>query len=322
LRSAGLRGHAAGNIGIPLITFVARSTPEDIYSTELSSFQLESIQNFHPTVACLLNLSPDHLDRYRAFEDYVAAKRRLFMNQKASDTAVLNADDGWSAETAGMIRSESMYFSRKREPERGAFVRGEQLLYRDDRGDRELFSAQDIQLKGSHNLENVLAASTIAIAAGASLENMRETVRAFRGVEHRLEWVAEIGGVQYFNDSKATNVDATLKSLDAFARGIHLIAGGRDKGGDFSLLQPLVEERVKHLVVLGEAAGAISEALAGTVDTQSVSSLHEAVALCRQRAVPGDIVLLAPACASFDMFENYEHRGREFKGIVRGLLEG
>jgi len=322
LRSAGLRGHAAGNIGIPLITFVPRSTPDDIYSTELSSFQLECIRNFHPPVACLLNLSPDHLDRYRGFDDYVAAKRRLFMNQNATDTAVLNADDRRSSETAGMINSKPLLFSRHREPERGAFVRGDHVLFRDDPGDQELFSTRDIQLKGSHNLENVLAASAIALAAGVSVESMKGTVRAFRGVEHRLEWVAEIAGVQYFNDSKATNVDATIKSLDAFPRGIHLIAGGRDKGGDFSLLQPMVEERVKHLVVLGEAAGSIREALAGTVEIRNASSLHEAVAFCSRRAVPGDIVLLAPACASFDMFKSYEDRGRIFKEIVLGFQEG
>jgi UDP-N-acetylmuramoylalanine--D-glutamate ligase len=195
------------------------------------------------------------------------------------------------------------------------------LIFRDDRGEQKLCITDDIRIRGTHNLENVLAASAIALSAGAIPDCVSDVVREFRGVEHRLEWVAEIHGVQYFNDSKATNVDAALKSLEAFPRSIHLIAGGRDKGGDFAALRPLVEQRVKHLILIGEAAGKMREALGEIVEISEVDNLEKAVLLCRRGSVPGDVVLLAPACASFDMFEDYEQRGRIFKQVVRRLRE-
>ena len=319
LRGSGLNGRRAGNIGIPLISYVAQSSPDDLYSTELSSFQLEGIVQLRPAVGSILNLTPDHLDRYDGFESYIEAKRRVFMNQQNSDFAVLNADDPRTAAMASAVASTPVLFSRFSVPERGACLRGDMLCYRDGAGERELFSRQDIQLKGEHNVENVLAACTIAILAGAAPESMREVIQNFKGVEHRLEWVAEIDGVQYFNDSKATNVDATIKSLEAFPGNIHLIAGGRDKGGDFTVLAPLVRQRVKQLVLIGEAAGKLRDALGGVVETTECSSLEEAVLTCRKQARPDDVVLLAPACASFDMFDNYEHRGRVFKQIVLSL---
>lgn len=319
LRGSGLNGHRAGNIGIPLISYAAQSSPEDLYSTELSSFQLEGILQLRPAVGSILNLTPDHLDRYAGFEKYIEAKRRVFMNQQNSDFAVLNADDARTAAMAKEVVSTPVLFSRRALPDRGACLRGDMLCYRSDGGERELFARQDIQLKGEHNLENVLAACTIAILAGAAPETMREVIQNFKGVEHRLEWVAEIDGVQYFNDSKATNVDATIKSLEAFPGKIHLIAGGRDKGSDFSVLARLVRKRVKHLVLIGEAAGKLRDALATLVETTESHTLEDAVLTCHKHARPGDIVLLAPACASFDMFENYEHRGRVFKQTVLGL---
>jgi UDP-N-acetylmuramoylalanine--D-glutamate ligase len=319
LRGAGLRGYAAGNIGKPLISFAATSTPDDVYAVELSSFQLETIDRLRPRVGTILNLTPDHMDRYRDYDDYVGAKRRIFMNQTAADFAVLNAEDPRTAEIAGQVASAVVLFSRLREVPHGAFFKDGRVFYRDHRGLIDLFPADLIQLKGSHNLENVLAASAISLLAGAEPDRLEGVVRGFAGVEHRLEWVAEIDGVQYFNDSKATNVDATIKSLEAFPGHILLIAGGRDKGGDFSPLRALAAQRVKHLIVIGEASGKIRDALSDVVETSGAASLQEAVLSASRKAAPGDIVLLAPACASFDMFQNYEHRGRVFKDAVRGL---
>jgi UDP-N-acetylmuramoylalanine--D-glutamate ligase len=319
LRGCGFKAYTAGNIGNPLIDFVDRGASDDVYSTELSSFQLEGIQQLRPKVSAILNLSPDHLDRYSGFEDYIAAKRRIFMNQGPGDFTVLNADDPRTAAMRDEVRSTAVLFSRRQELSSGMFVKNGKVTYRD--GDREhsLFPAADMSLRGGHNLENVLAASAVALLAGVQPASMGEVIRNFRGVEHRLEWVATIDGVDYFNDSKATNVDATIKSLEAFAGNIHLIAGGRDKASDFGVLRSLVKERVKRVVLLGEAAGKLRDALSGTAPVSEVTSMAGAVRECRNSASPGDVVLLAPACASFDMFENYEHRGRVYKEAVFSL---
>jgi UDP-N-acetylmuramoylalanine--D-glutamate ligase len=319
LRGGGLRGYTAGNIGTPLIRYAASSQDADVYATELSSFQLETIDRFRPAVAAVLNLTPDHMDRYRSFDDYIAAKRRIFMNQRAADFAVLNADDPRTAALAFEVPSTPFFFSRRGAVKRGAFVRAGELVYRGPGGDQAVCRRDDIRLKGDHNLENVLAAAAIALLGGVDAASLRDSVRGFRGVEHRLEWVADVDGVSYFNDSKATNVDATVKSLEAFPGRIHLILGGRDKGGDFATLRPLVTERVRRAVLIGEAAGKIAEALSGAAEMTRAASLPEAVAICRRRAEAGDVVLLAPACASFDMFDNYEHRGRVFKEAVQAL---
>jgi UDP-N-acetylmuramoylalanine--D-glutamate ligase len=319
LAGAGFKTHAAGNIGEPLIGFAADSISEDIYSVELSSFQLEGIHEFRPFIGSILNITPDHLDRYLGFEQYIEAKRRIFMNQKKSDYAVLNADDNWTASITDDVPSTPILFSRHKILERGAFVRNDRVVYRDEAGETELFPVSVIGLKGAHNLENVLAACTMAILAGAPSQTLEKSVREFKGVEHRIEWVSEVRGVQYYNDSKATNVDATIKSLEAFPGNILLIAGGRDKGSDFTVLKKPAQERVKHLVLIGEAAGKIGEALSDVVETSNARTMAEAVLLCSRIAQSGDTVLLAPACASFDMFENYEHRGRVFKEAVRAL---
>ena len=319
LSGAGLKARAAGNIGTPLVQFAEESTPDDIYVVELSSFQLEAISEFRPFAAALLNLTPDHMDRYDRFEDYIAAKARIFMNQTVGDFAVLNADDPRTAAMTASVRARTLLFSRTAEVSAGAFVRNGRVIFRSREGDRELFPVDAIQIRGAHNLENVLAASLLALAAGAPPESLEANIRKFRGVEHRLEYVASIDGVDYFNDSKATNVDAVIKALEAFAGGIHLIAGGRDKDGDFAALRPLVEKRVKQLIVIGEAAEKMRIALSGSTEIRNTFSLQEAVAISRAAAAPGDVVLLAPACASFDMFDNYEHRGRVFKETVRAF---
>jgi UDP-N-acetylmuramoylalanine--D-glutamate ligase len=319
LKGAGLKGSAAGNIGAPLIGFVEESSPEDIYAVELSSFQLEGIQKFRPRIAALLNLTPDHLDRYAGFDGYIAAKQRIFMNQRKTDFAVLNADDIRTAAMAKDISAQVAWFSRRTAPEVGAFIRERRVIFRDEKRELDLFGVDAVPLKGSHNLENVLAACAVAILSGAAPDSIEESIRQFPGVEHRIEFVAELEGVQYFNDSKATNVDATLKSIEAFNGNILLIAGGRDKAGDFNALRSPVRERVKHMVTIGEAAEKLKRALADVTDVGEARSMEEAVARCRQLARPGDVVLLAPACASFDMFQDYEHRGRIFKEAVRNL---
>lgn len=320
IRGAGLRGYAAGNIGAPLVGFVSNSSSEDVYAVELSSFQLEGIDRFRPFVGSILNLTPDHMDRYAGFKEYVAAKRRVFMNQKKTDFAVLNADDIETASIAAEVCSRPMLFSRLKIVNSGSFVRNGRVIYRSENGERDLFPVSDISLKGTHNLENVLAACAMAILAGARPETFAESIKKFKGVEHRIEWVAESNGVQYFNDSKATNVGATIKALEAFPGNILLIAGGRDKGSDFTVLKSLVRQRVKHLVLIGEAAGKIRNALSDAADASEANSMREAVSICRSLAQPGDVVLLAPACASFDMFQDYEHRGRVFKDAVRAEI--
>jgi UDP-N-acetylmuramoylalanine--D-glutamate ligase len=319
LAGAGLSGYAAGNIGAPLIGFVDDSSPEDIYAVELSSFQLEGIQDFRPHIAAILNLTPDHLDRYDGFEGYIAAKRRIFMNQRETDFAVLNADDIGTAAIGNRVCAKPTWFSRLTNPAHGAFVRNGRVIFRDEKGESDLFGTDAIALKGSHNLENALAACAMAILSGAAPESLEESIRKFPGVEHRIEFVTERDGVQYYNDSKATNVDATIKSIEAFKGNILLIAGGRDKAGDFNALRSPVRERVKHVVTIGEAAEKLKRALADVTGVSEARSMQEAVSISRQLARPGDVVLLAPACASFDMFRDYEHRGRVFKEAVRDL---
>jgi UDP-N-acetylmuramoylalanine--D-glutamate ligase len=319
LNGGGLKAHAAGNIGTPLIGFARDSSATDFYSVELSSFQLESVRNFRPFIGSILNLTPDHLDRYGGFADYIAAKQRIFMNQGQTDFAVLNADDSRTAAMETRMRAKPVLFSRLQVSKNGTFVRNGRLIFRDERGEKDLFAVSAIGLKGSHNLENVLAACALAILAGAPAESLEDSIRKFKGVEHRIEWVSTIDGVEYYNDSKATNVDAAIKALESFPGNILLIAGGRDKAGDFSVIRNLVRERVKHVVLIGEAAAKIRKALSGAADMSDASSMPKAVSLCRSLARPGDVVLLAPACASFDMFDNYEHRGRAFKEAVRAL---
>jgi UDP-N-acetylmuramoylalanine--D-glutamate ligase len=319
LKGAGLNGYAAGNIGTPLISLADHTSPEDIYAVELSSFQLEGIREFRPFIASILNLTPDHMDRYAGFDDYVAAKRRIFMNQQKTDFALLNADDARTSAVASEVHARPVMFSRFRTVEYGTFVRKGRVIFRDPQGERDLFPVDAIALKGAHNLENVLAAASMTVLAGAAPESLEESIRKFKGVEHRIEFVSEFNGVQYFNDSKATNVDATIKSLESFPGNILLIAGGRDKEGDFTALRALVRDRVKHLVLIGEAADKIKKAISDLADTIQAQSMQEAVAACSRVAEPGDVVLLAPACASFDMFHDYEHRGRVFKEAVHQI---
>jgi len=328
LEKAGLPALVGGNIGTPAISFADRAKSDTVIVLEVSSFQLETIETFRPKVAVVLNVTPDHLDRHRTFEAYAAAKARIFENQvfqneKTGDFAILNADDPACVAMAARARGQVFWFSRQKEVERGAFVRGGNIVFRDGNQEREVIPVAEIPLKGAHNLENVLAAVCVGALMGCATVKIRQAVREFKAVEHRLEFVATVHGVDYYNDSKATNVDATIKALESFPANIHLILGGKDKGSDYTLLNDLLRQRVKRVYTIGSAAGKIesqiSASIAGHTELVSAETLANAVHKAHAAAQPGDVVLLAPACASFDQFKNYEQRGQMFKEMVRGL---
>jgi UDP-N-acetylmuramoylalanine--D-glutamate ligase len=318
LRSAGFPTILAGNIGIPLISCVEQSNDRTITVVELSSFQLELIETFRPNTSVFLNLTPDHMDRHRTIATYRAAKARIFENQTGVDNAVLNADDPATAALAPS-RPDVYWFSRKQRVAQGAFVRGTEIIFRKDGVDETVLKLADIPLPGAHNVENVLASVAATRLAGAEPAAIAKGVRSFAGVEHRLEFVAEIGGVRYYNDSKATNVDATLKALDAFPGRILIILGGKDKGSDYTVLQAPLRTKAILALLIGAAADKIEKQIAGSVAMERAETIQRAVETATHAARPGDIVLLAPACASFDQFQNYEHRGRVFKELVHQL---
>jgi UDP-N-acetylmuramoylalanine--D-glutamate ligase len=320
LAAGGLKTLVGGNIGTPAISLVAQSTPDTVTVLEVSSFQLETIRTFRPKIALVLNVTPDHLDRHRTFEAYVDAKVRIFENQHSKDFAVLNADDPICVELASRTRAQVFWFSRKREVEHGAFVREGMVLFQRTGSKQHVMSVEEVPLKGSHNLENVLAAVCAGILMGCEAEQIRKAVHGFKAVEHRLEYVATVQGVEYYNDSKATNVDATIKALESFPANIHLILGGKDKGSDYSVLKDLLRERVKCVYTIGAAAEKISFQIRGATSISPAGTIEAAVKQALASAHPGDVVLLAPACASFDQFQNYEHRGRVFKELVRALM--
>jgi UDP-N-acetylmuramoylalanine--D-glutamate ligase len=307
-----------GNIGTPAISLVEESTSDTYNVLEVSSFQLETIESFHPEIAVILNVSPDHLDRHRTFQAYVAAKARIFEQQRESDFAVLNAGDKTCLELANHIRAQTRWFSR-REVKSGAYVKDGKIYWKDDEGEQEMMPVSEIPLKGAHNLENVLAAVCVGRLVGCERHRIRRAVQEFKAVEHRLEFVASVNGVEYYNDSKATNVDATLKALESFPSGIHIILGGKDKGSDYSALSALLKERARRVYTIGAAAEKIELQIAGAAEIVHAETLEAAVRRAAESAVAGDVVLLAPACASFDQFENYEHRGRVFKEAVQAL---
>ncbi len=308
-----------GNIGTPAISLGDQARPDTWTILEVSSFQLETIVSFRPRIAVILNITPDHLDRHKTFTNYVAAKARIFENQQPDDFTVLNADDPTTAELASRTRAQLLWFSRKRELEKGAFVRGTNVLFRDGKNEHEIMPVAEIPLKGAHNLENVVAAISIGALVGCQPAQIRNAVRNFKAVEHRLEFVAEIAGVGYYNDSKATNVDATIKAIESFPANIHLILGGKDKGSNYSVLNDLLRQRVKRVYTIGAAAAKIESQIAGAAAIVPSQTLENAVRSASESAKNGDIVLLAPACASFDQFHNYEHRGRVFKEVVSSL---
>ena len=323
LRDAGLPTQVGGNIGTALISMVESSREDGWTVVELSSFQLETIVDFHPQVALCLNVTPNHMDRYETLMDYAAAKHRIFRNQTAEDVAILNADDPIVSSWARGLRAHVTEFSVRRELEEGLFLRNaRELVSRTREGERVLLRRDEMQLRGLHNVENVLAALAAGLACGASPDSMRETIRNFKPVEHRLEFVAEVEGVKFYNDSKATSVDATLKALEAFADEegkVVLILGGRGKQAPYAPLAPLIRERVRKLVLIGEDADTIEREMKNVAEMERAGEMRDAVKRAHEAADKGDIVLLAPACASFDMFKSFEHRGEVFKTEVQSL---
>jgi UDP-N-acetylmuramoylalanine--D-glutamate ligase len=307
-----------GNIGTPAISFVGEATDDTWIVLEVSSFQLETIATFHPKISVVLNVTPDHLDRHRTFENYAAAKARIFENQAASDFAVLNAEDPTCVAMAEKAKASVYWFSRLHPVERGAFVRGESIVWTDGSREQTIMRTGEIGLKGGHNVENVLGGICAGVLAGVTPADIRRAVANFKAVEHRLEFVANVRGVAYYNDSKATNVDATVKALESFPGRIHLILGGKDKGSDYSVLNSLLAERVTRVYTIGAAAQKIEAQIKGAPVVSS-GTIDNAVRQASEQSGPGDIVLLAPACASFDQFMSYEHRGRVFKDLVKQL---
>ncbi len=321
LKAAGRPTLVGGNIGRPVTAMVEESTPESWSVLEVSSFQLETVETFKPRIALVLNITPDHLDRHGTFEVYAGLKARITEFQTAEDFLVLNGEDKETQMIAAKTKAQVYWFSGRRPMKQGAFVHGESVLFvpREGAKAEPVMPVAEISLAGAHNVENVLAAVCATRLAGVESETIRAAVRDFKAVEHRLEFVREVGGVRYYNDSKATNVDATMKAVEAFAGGIHLILGGKDKGSDYRVLEPLLRERVKTVITIGSAAEKIERQLDGIVKIERAETLARAVAFAHEAAVAGDVVLLAPACASFDQFENYEQRGRVFKELVQGL---
>ena len=313
-----------GNIGTPVIDLIAQSTPQTVSVLEVSSFQLETVVEFRSHIAVVLNITQDHLDRHGTFENYAAMKARITAQQTAEDFFVLNAEDKPTQMLAARTRAQVFWFSGRRAIKQGAFVHGESVVFlpREGAKPEPVMPLAQIPLKGAHNVENVLAAVCAARLGGVSAESIRASVAGFKAVEHRLEFVATVRGVAFFNDSKATNVDATKKALEAFPGGVHLILGGKDKNSDYTELADLVRARVKIVYTIGSAAEKIERHLAGVVKIVSAGTLDSAVRQAAQLAVAGDVVLLAPACASFDQFTSYEHRGRVFKELVQGLAGG
>ncbi|MFZ1917246.1 MAG: UDP-N-acetylmuramoyl-L-alanine--D-glutamate ligase [Terriglobales bacterium] len=319
LAAAKLPVLVGGNIGTPAISFVDHATPQTWIVLEVSSFQLETIVDFRPRIAVILNITPDHLDRHKTFANYVNAKARIFENQHADDFTVLNADDATTAALHDRTRAQILRFSRKKEIDRGAYVHDGRIFFRDGQHESEIMLLSEISLKGAHNLENVLAAICVGMLAGCQPNQIRQAVQNFKAVEHRLEFVAQVAGVDYYNDSKATNVDATIKALESFPANIHLILGGKDKGSDYSVLDDLLRARVKRVYTIGAAAAKIESQIHGAAEIDHAETLEAAVQHAAAAAVSGDVVLLAPACASFDQFQNYEHRGSVFKEAVQSL---
>ncbi|AJE02371.1 UDP-N-acetylmuramoyl-L-alanine--D-glutamate ligase [Geobacter pickeringii] len=318
--ACGFRTFVGGNIGNPLIELVESGEAVERVVVEISSFQLEWISAFRPTVAVLLNITEDHLDRYATFQEYIDAKARVFENQGAADWAVLNMDDPIVAGFAGRIGAAVFPMSQRQELAEGIFHRSGVITFR-HAGREERFPTERFRITGVHNIENIMASLAAALLLGCDAPRARAAVEAFGGLPHRMELVRELAGVRYYEDSKATNVGSVEKALASFT-GITLIAGGKDKGGSYAPLAPLVQERVRHMILIGEAKERMARELGHLTDTRMAATLEEAVALAAELAVPGEVVLFSPACSSFDMFRDYEERAQRFRAAVNGLAGG
>jgi UDP-N-acetylmuramoylalanine--D-glutamate ligase len=315
LKESGIAAQVGGNIGTPPASMVNASRKDQLNVLELSSFQLETTEGFRAHIGVALNVTPDHLDRHHTIENYAEAKGRLFVNQREGDFAVLNHDDAITRGYANRTKGTTVWFSSTHAVSPGAFLDGSRIVLNAE----PLMDASEVPLRGTHNLENTMAAAVIAKLAGATHTQIRAAVMTFPGVEHRLEFVRDRNGVAWYNDSKATNVDAALKAIAAFAGGLWVILGGKDKNSDYTPLAAPLKAKAHAALLIGAAAEKIRAQLSGEVRMIACRTLEAAVHEARARAIAGDIVLLAPACASFDQFENYEHRGREFKRLVEEL---
>jgi len=317
LRASGIAAQVGGNIGTPVTDMIETSRPDQWNVLELSSFQLETIAEFHADIAVALNVTQNHLDRHHSFANYAAAKGRLFATQHAASFAVLNADDATCVSYAALSAGAPHWFSSTRTVSPGAWLADNKIWLDGDL----LMEAAEVPIRGRHNLENVMAAALASHLAGASLPKIAAAVRTFKAVEHRLEFVRTLRGVDFYNDSKATSVDATLKALDAFAGGLWVILGGKDKGSDYTVLRAPLAAKARAALLIGAAAHKIADHLNGALPLEPVETLDRAVRFAYAHAQSGDTVLLAPACASFDQFKSYEHRGRVFKELVQQLEE-
>lgn len=321
-RNVWLAGNVAGadaDKPVPLVSAAVRAGSNDVIVAEVSTFQLEWVKSFRPKIAALLNVTNDHLDRHASIEEYAALKARIFENQCEDDFAIINAENSITAALAPKLKGRVLQFARLFRVEEGGFVRGDELIVRLDRMDHKICDRSDIRLRGEHNIENILAAACAALAFGAKPESIRDAIREFTGVEHRLEEIAVINGVRYINNSMCTNVNAAVRSIEAIDEPQIVIAGGKDKGSDYTPLGEALKRKAKHVILIGADAHLIENAArrAGFSALVRVDSMRDAVEKARRLASPGDVVVLNPGCASFDMFESFEHRGRVFKEIVR-----
>ncbi|MHB8908463.1 MAG: UDP-N-acetylmuramoyl-L-alanine--D-glutamate ligase [Syntrophales bacterium] len=319
LGAAGKRVFVGGNIGAPLIGYVDGPQEADWAVVEVSSFQLQWAREFHPRIALLLNITSDHVDYHGSFADYRRIKEAIFARQTGDDLAVLNAEEASTAPLQNLLAARTALFSSSRAVPRGIFVEGDRLVRTSPSGEREEYPLGMIHLPGSHNIENVMAAILAARECGAPPAAILRAVEEFRGIGHRIEYAGEKNGVRYYDDSKGTNVGAVVRALQSFSSPVILLLGGRDKEGDFETLAPLLRERVREMILFGEAREKINHLIGGTVKTTLAATLKEAVGAAGKAALPGDVILLSPGCASFDEFTSYKERGRVFQELVREL---
>ena len=310
----------AGNIGTAFSSVVLDLAPSDIAVLEISSFQLDHCETFRPRISAILNITQNHMDRYdNSMQQYAAAKARVFMNQAGDDVLIYDADDEWTSTITEKARCRRIPFSIRRMLTEGAFVERRRLVTVLDGKRNEIIDVDDISIKGPHNLYNTMAATLVGQLTDVGTASLRATLKNFKGVEHRQEFVREVNGIRYYNDSKATSVDAVWYALQAFDRPIVLMLGGRDKGNDYSKIADLVQKNVRAIVAMGESADRVQQAFSGLKPVRRATSIDEAVLTAQSMAQAGDVVLLSPACASFDWFENYEQRGKVFKELVKNL---
>ncbi|WP_028314410.1 UDP-N-acetylmuramoyl-L-alanine--D-glutamate ligase [Desulfatibacillum aliphaticivorans] len=319
MEASGISAFVGGNIGNPLVNYARGQDKAQVIVAEISSFQLDTIESFAPKVALLTNVTEDHMDRYDGMEGYAASKARVFMNQTGADFAILNGCDKWSRAMCGGIQSSQWFFTGREAAEAGIAMNAGAMDFFKGTQKQWSLSLEKMTLSGEHNKENAAAAALAAYAAGASIEGIQKAIDSFKGLPHRLEFVREVMEVKYYDDSKATNVDAVLRALEGFNAPVHLIMGGRDKGGHFRDLKDMVEQKAARLYVTGEAAGIITSALSGSVEVVQAGTIEKAVEFAKRAARPGEVVVLSPGCASFDQYKNYKERGKDFRRVVNAL---